>query len=863
MRRILFVAAFVTSLFFGELLIGQSPQVVYVKPLGIQRGETTPVGIYGKHLEDAHRFWTNFASDTNLFTEAPDLSKFVSLLAGQDGVPEHAIVMEAEAYETGNFARDRGWILNGYQYPNVATYHFEVSETQNYQFEIAYASGQERPVELAINGQLFRSDGAKEPSGGFARSDVRWFVQGVVTLPSGSNTLQFKCPGATPHIAKIAFIPTVAETTFFPPAPLGPTQASLALTVPESVHSGRYVARLTTRRGVSRPVLLMVDDLGSVTSQGAHDLATAQYLELPTAVEGNCQPQDWDYFRFSATKGQQIEIEVVARRLDSNLDPVMQVFSSEMTELLFEDDSPGLSGDCQAKLVCPASGEYILRLRDVAYQGGEAHRYRLRIGKFTLLDRCDRPSGEGAAESHLSELEPNNERAMATTVKVGAVIHGQLVSASDRDWYRFHVQQGQKLRLTDQMRSAAAAADVYFEIFDTAGKRLATAAESGNGVGVLRIVAPSDGDLWLMVEGLVREGGGAQEYRIANEIDGPRFGLTLENESTTAAERGYCVLQVTCTREGFDEPVELAAQLEGETLKVGRNIIPAGTSTTNLKIYLPPTATRGDLLRIEILGQSQVGDAQFKARASTLAAVRKVLPNVTHPPAALAAVINVGVGPELPDFFQLTLQGETVLFPQIIGVVEFPVFVVERAQGFSDAIEVRVEGLPDGFNVTGGDMPVGNSKNSEYKLTLSGPADTELTEAEITLVGEGSFQGQTKEIELAHVPLRVVPPLVVQFEVHDKPAAGADVQLTVKANRFTTRNGGGRQQVKLSWREFPTGITGAKDFVIEAGRDEATLTLTLSATANPADLEKMIAVARTTVREQEIEVLSQPFSVKP
>ncbi len=82
--------------------------------------------------------------------------------------------------------------------------------------------------------------------------------------------------------------------------------------------------------------------------------------------------------------GQPLSIDVFARRLGSDLDPVLRVYGPDGAEVAFKDDIPRAEGDTQLQFTAAVDGEYRIEVRDVRYSGSGRHFFHLRLGKFPL-----------------------------------------------------------------------------------------------------------------------------------------------------------------------------------------------------------------------------------------------------------------------------------------------------------------------------------------------------------------------------------------------------------------------------------------------------------------------------------------------
>jgi hypothetical protein len=161
-------------------------------------------------------------------------------------------------------------------------------------------------------------------------------------------------------------------------------QAACKVTLGAAVPVGIGGLVIANDEGLSDVVYLMIDDLPSVGEGGNnHAPDTAQAISLPAAIDGQCDGTLPDYFRFTAQAGQRTSCEVVATRLGWDFDPVVRVLDAAGNELLLADDDPATGPDTRLAFTAPASGDYLLELRDNRYKPGG--RYRLRLGDFPLV----------------------------------------------------------------------------------------------------------------------------------------------------------------------------------------------------------------------------------------------------------------------------------------------------------------------------------------------------------------------------------------------------------------------------------------------------------------------------------------------
>ena len=108
------------------------------------------------------------------------------------------------------------------------------------------------------------------------------------------------------------------------------------------------------------------------------DLATATVAAPTTACNGVIQaPGDVDHFRFTARKGEPLQVECHARRLGSGLDPVVAILAADGRQVSANDDAG--SPDSSFAFDPPADGEYVLRVKDHLGRGRGDFTYRVEL----------------------------------------------------------------------------------------------------------------------------------------------------------------------------------------------------------------------------------------------------------------------------------------------------------------------------------------------------------------------------------------------------------------------------------------------------------------------------------------------------
>ncbi|OGV49956.1 MAG: hypothetical protein A2X49_00670 [Lentisphaerae bacterium GWF2_52_8] len=162
---------------------------------------------------------------------------------------------------------------------------------------------------------------------------------------------------------------------------------SLSVKVPADAPS---LMHISTRKGelTSNMVPFAAGDLPEVfEAKGNNSSGKAQRLSLPITVNGKiAAPGEKDFYSFEGKKGQNLYVEVLARRLGSPLDSGLALFNAKGERLKENDDQKDPSegilthhADSFISLTLPEDGLYTIRLCDIQGQGGDEFAYRLNL----------------------------------------------------------------------------------------------------------------------------------------------------------------------------------------------------------------------------------------------------------------------------------------------------------------------------------------------------------------------------------------------------------------------------------------------------------------------------------------------------
>ena len=676
---------------------------------------------------------------------------------------------------------------------------------------------------------------------------------------------------------------------------------------------GIGAVRVATPKGASSLMLFMVDDLPSAVDNGAnHSPTEAQEITLPVAVDGKYEAASFNYYKFTAEAGQRVSIETVARRLGSPLDPVIRLLDADGRELAYNDDDTSIGADSRLAYQFDAGGDYLIELRDIRYEGGDNHRYRLRVGQFPLISvpyplggqlgseaefsfigplvdgleaqnilvpdhvvgdlidlavKYEGGAGSGLARAITSRLperieqEPNNQPDSATSIALPCAVSGRFESDKDRDYYEFEAKKGQAFTFTGLTRRLGSPSDLFMRLYKYDGSQVAEVDDTNMAEGKLGYTFPEDGTYRLMVEDLHLRGGPEHAYRVEIALTEKGFTLAVATDKITAPSDGSFATKVTCARQGYDGPIMLSLEGAGEDVQLERNIIAKGQKETNLLVTVPRQLKQGELFSTKLVGKATIDGKEVAVVASTSEALKKLWPQTLYWPPVLEGSIGLGIGPESPPLFALGVGAPVVTFPRLVGQAEFSVVALRIEKEYVAPLTLRVEGLPAG--VSAEIKPVDKGQR-EYTVVLKGPTDLAEGRQTIRIVAFGEHKSRAQKVVLTSVPFQVITPVSVAIAPSGPIVAGKTQTVKVSVSRTPPAGGGDRPAIMLKWKNLPPGIFGPETVVLPAERDrvEVQLQLTAAADAKAGTYKDLTVVATTKVNGQDVTVESQPATLE-
>jgi hypothetical protein len=140
------------------------------------------------------------------------------------------------------------------------------------------------------------------------------------------------------------------------------------------------VAQDSTGLAPSPNIVRVIDLANALEAEPNDEFAQAASAgAAPLALNGIIEKEgDIDFFKFTAKKGQQLDVRVYARKpLRSPLDAVLAMYNDKGQPGTSNDDSGG--PDSYVRFNVPADGEYGLSVRDQLKSGGADYVYRVEL----------------------------------------------------------------------------------------------------------------------------------------------------------------------------------------------------------------------------------------------------------------------------------------------------------------------------------------------------------------------------------------------------------------------------------------------------------------------------------------------------
>ncbi len=413
------------------------------------------------------------------------------------------------------------------------------------------------------------------------------------------------------------------ETTLDPAST--PTRVLLSIPLPETIAPGLGVLRLATSEGFSNSLLVGLDRFQQLPL--AEDIAAR-----PVAMHGSVPGSGISRTAFAGKAGEDVIVEVEARRLGSKLRPVIHVYDSRRVQLAWGLPSNSMAGDSRIILKLPRDDRYTIELHDLQYGPPGVSYFRLKVGTWQFADLAFPPAvpaGQDTSVELLGNLaggrvtvKPTAEFDLAAVAwpaatpasgpppsvvvssfpelieaaataqpmalpSIPVAVSGRLNAPNQRDRYLLPVMAGSKLVCEVFAERIGTRIDASLELRNKDGGVLAASDDFLNSTDPrLEYTVPAGLDaIELVVRDTVDLATEDAIYRLViSSADAPRpsFEISTKFDSVNIATGEAQVVESFVTRRGYDGPLQL--QVAG---------LPAGVTVQGAEI---PAGANGTLL---------------------------------------------------------------------------------------------------------------------------------------------------------------------------------------------------------------------------------------------------------------------------
>ena len=390
-----------------------------------------------------------------------------------------------------------------------------------------------------------------------------------------------------------------------------------------------------------------------------------------SVVNGRIIDGEVDQYKFSAKQGERIVINVVARELMPFIgDGVPGWFQAVIgvkdaktqKEVAFADDFQN-NPDPTLIFRVPSDGEYIVYIRDSIYRGREDFVYRMKIGKFMVINNIY-PRG-GFKDNHkqkiavngiyvpkkekiidntklklgINHLKINSEKVKYHVSKFAAVdaknnnlsmnnalelnfptaIDGRLTAKKTVHYYKFTGKKNQKICLEVFAKRLGSPLDSVLRLYDSKGKILASNDDfKRSNIGLathhadsyLVYKLPEDGVYYFDIMDVARAGGEAYSYRIELKPYKYDFDAVI-NCYNNATFAGFNVPVTINFSNYFSDTDGKYYDVEVKNYKIPltANIIPVGVKERTFTMKIPDNLARKQLnLKFKVTLRNKKGE---------------------------------------------------------------------------------------------------------------------------------------------------------------------------------------------------------------------------------------------------------------
>ncbi len=410
-------------------------------------------------------------------------------------------------------------------------------------------------------------------------------------------------------------------------------KGKLSVTAGKDLPAGIHLFRLYNTEGATTLQLIVV---GTLAEQVADESLETTQLKLPVVVNGKLEKRgDVDTYRIDLEQGDTLVASLHAHwQLKAPMDGVLQVCDEEGFVIEQNDDQRGL--DPLIVFQAPRGGEYLVRCfafpetpnSSIAFDGGEAHVYRLTLTRGPFLDftlplavpmdnvkntplrpmgwnLANQPEwtigqiGESAYRADVGGwFEPQwieeaswSEDNCPEVLTLPASVSGVIDEPGQRDGFGVRAVKDQTIELAVASREFGFPMDAAVRVLDPEGNTVIQVDDTNKQSDPSATwTCKLDGVYRVEIRDVFGHGSPRHAYLVRVRTPLPDFRLTTARDVITVAAGGTTDVEIAVERTGG---LEADIQIDAATLPEGVSVEPvvsAGKGDTAKKVKLKITA---------------------------------------------------------------------------------------------------------------------------------------------------------------------------------------------------------------------------------------------------------------------------------
>ncbi len=571
-------------------------------------------------------------------------------------------------------------------------------------------------------------------------------------------------------------------------------KVEITLVIAPDCRLGEHHLRLQCRSGISYARNFWVSQFPNVDEvEPNDDIAVPQKISMNVTIEGEAKPEETDYYQVTVKKGERISVEVEGLRINNiplniAIDPFVAILNKDRFEIASADGSALLKQESILSIEAPEDGDYLIEVRDAAYQG--RGRYRAHIGnfprptgifpmggkagtevEFTMLGDVKGPykqktklpeaalndqfgvfapkdgmSTPSPNEVRLSpfdnvlEKEPNNTNAEVTTSgALPLAFNGVLQAEGDEDFFKFSAKKDQSFQIKVFANALGSPVDPVLTVYnDKMGSLGSNDDADATKDSRVDFKAPADGEYYVKIKDMLSRGGVDYVYRIESISPPPSIDVTMPEmlrrdlqymKQFDVPQGGYYSMVVNMTRKGVsgDLKFEMPKLPAGVTMISGT--IPKSVSQFPVLLKAAPDAPVGGGM-YDLLVKTAEGDKPVVGKFIQAIDLVRGPQNGVEYYTRYHPGVPVSVTEPIP--YSITIDQPKVPIVRN-GALKLKVRA-HRKDGYDKKITVRFPWIPPGITTPA--TMIFNEKDTELEYELNANENAELNTWNLTVVAE-------------------------------------------------------------------------------------------------------------------------------